>query len=59
MRSPATPASRPSRNDRVGVGIAAQSRASKPVITSISAAVSRTVRVIGPECASVPNGLGG
>ena len=39
--------------------MAAQSRASNPVITSISAAESRTVRVIGPACDSVPNGLGG
>src|SRR4029450_8430576 len=56
--SPAPPPWSPCRND-VGVGIADQSRASKPVITSSSAAVSRTVLVIGPACDNVPNGLGG
>lgn len=45
--------------DVVGVGIAAQSRASNPVMMSIIAAASRTVRVIGPACDSVPNGLAG
>src|SRR3954452_10270706 len=57
--SPATPSSRPSRKDRVGVGIADQSRASYPVMRSSMAAASRTDRVIGPTCDKVPKALGG
>ena len=43
----------------VGVGMAVQSRASKPLITSSSAAQSRTDRVIGPTCDRLPNALAG
>src|SRR2546423_15584985 len=40
-------------------GSADQSRASGLAITSIISAVSATVRVIGPVCARLPNGLTG
>ncbi len=42
-----------------GVGMAIQSRESKPEITSSMSARSPTVRVIGPVCAREPNGLAG
>src|SRR5882672_3838260 len=57
MRRPCTPSSSPSRNDVVGVGNADQSLASKPVRMSSIRAASATLRVIGPACESVPNGL--
>src|SRR5690625_3721986 len=59
IRTPATPPSRPSRNDDVGVGKADQSRESNPLMMSSSSALSRTDRVIGPAWASVPYGLAG
>jgi hypothetical protein len=57
--SPSTPSSRPARKEALGVGIADQSRESKPAITSSSAAASVTVRVIGPAWERVPKGLAG
>ena len=48
-----------SANGTSGGGSADQSRPSGPQIASSSSAASATVFVIGPTCASVPNGLAG
>jgi len=59
MRRPSTPSSSPKRNDAVGVGVLDQSRGSNRVRMSSMTAASVTLRVIGPACDSVPNGLAG
>src|SRR5437763_13615544 len=59
MRRPRTPSSSPPKNEAVGVGNADQSLGSKPVRMSSINAASATLRVIGPACERVPNGLAG